>query len=606
MAAPIEDYAFISDNHTGALVDRGGSIDWLCLPRIDSGAVFAGLLGSSGNGRWLVGPADTEAVTVERRYRPGTLILETTFHTPTGVVRLIDFMPHRHRHPHLVRIVEGVSGTVPMHMDLTLRFDYGWIVPWVQKFDGGIRAVAGPDSVVLRTPVALRGKDRRTEAAFEVDAGDRVPFVMAWCLSSEPAPDPANAEELLRKTEKSWQQWVQTCTTEGEYADEIRSSLVLLKGLIHQPTGGVVAAPTTSLPEQLGGERNWDYRYCWLRDASMTMGALVESGYLEEAEAWRDWLLRAIAGDPEQLQIMYAVDGARRLAEAELPWLGGYEDSRPVRIGNAAVGQFQLDVPGEVMEAISLARRKGISPNRHAWEIMQIVVEHVAKVWNKPDEGIWEVRGGQRHFVHSKVMAWVAMDRAATGVRKLGLPGDGERWRAIADEIHADVLANGFDAEKNSFVQYYGSDAVDASLLLIPLVGFLPPDDPRVAGTIAAVEDELENDGFVARYRTSDAASDGLSGSEGAFLICSFWLIQAVAMQGRVDRARELLEKLLALRNDVGLLSEEYDPIDGRMLGNFPQAFSHIGLISAAHAVRQAAAARDQPRDQRTSGSPDA
>ncbi len=589
MAAPIEDYAFIGDNHTGALVDRSGSIDWMCLPRFDSGAVFTALLGKTGNGRWLLGPADPEAVTVERRYRPGTLILETTFHAPTGSVRMIDFMPPRHRHPHLVRIVEGVSGTVAMRMELLLRFDYGWIVPWVQRFDGGIRAVAGPDSVMVYSEVDLRGRDRHTEAHFEIDAGDRVPFVMVWHRSDEDPPAAQHAEQLLLRTDTAWQEWAQQCTTDGDYADDVRSSLVLLKGLIHEPTGGVVAAPTTSLPEQIGGQRNWDYRYCWLRDASMTMSALVESGYTTEAERWRDWLLRAVAGDPEQMQIMYAVDGVRRLGETELPWLAGYEDSTPVRIGNAAVGQFQLDVPGEVLDAIRFARSRGIPPQSHAWAIETVLVEHLAGIWDKPDRGIWEIRGAPRHFVHSKVMAWVAFDRAATAIRKYGLPGDAQRWRTLADQIHADVVANGFDREKNSFVQSYGSDAVDASLLLIPIVGFLPASDPRVAGTIRAVEEELENDGFVARYRVDEAASDGLSGTEGAFLICSFWLIQAIALQDRVERARGLLDKMLALRNDVGLLSEEYDPIAGRMLGNFPQAFSHIGLVSAAHAVRSAA-----------------
>jgi GH15 family glucan-1,4-alpha-glucosidase len=582
MQPRIEDYAYISDNNTGALVSKDGSIDWLCLPRFDSGACFTSILGTPENGMWRIGPTEPKA-RVKRAYQKGTLILETEFTTTTGTVRLIDFMPHRHKFPTVVRIVEGVSGSVDMEFALRVRFDYGWIVPWVRQLpDGALSFVAGPDSMELRTPIDLHGEDHRTAANFRVSAGDRVPFVLVWHNSQDPLPTAHDADELLDRSTKSWQEWSNTCSSTGTYAKEISDSLVVLKGLIYEPTGGVVAAATTSLPEDIGGERNWDYRYCWLRDASMTMHAFVRAGYLREAQDWRDWLLRAVAGDPSQLQIMYGIDGGRRLTELNLDWLSGYEDSKPVRIGNGAVDQFQLDVPGEVLDAMYFAREAGIPPDPHAWSVQHAILETVADKWEQPDEGIWEVRGGQRNFVHSKVMAWVAADRGAKTIRDYGLPGDAKRWQGLADTIKKQVCEQGFNSDMNSFVQYYGADATDASLLLLPLVGFLPATDPMIKGTIARVEDELEHDGFVERYSTSDAASDGLAGGEGAFLICSFWLIQAIAEEGRVERARALMGKMLSLRNDVGLLAEEYDPIAKRMLGNFPQAFSHIGLVNAA------------------------
>jgi GH15 family glucan-1,4-alpha-glucosidase len=582
MPQRIEDYAYISDNNTGALVSKGGSIDWLCLPRFDSGACFAAILGSPENGRWRISPSEPEA-RVRRRYREGTLILETEFTTSSGVVRIIDFMPQRHEHPTIVRIVEGVSGAVEMTMDLRVRFDYGWVVPWVQRIsEGGLSFVAGPDGLVLRTEVPLLGADHRTESRFRVTAGERVPFVMAWYDPIAKQPEPTSPERLLKSTEDAWTEWSSTCQASGRYASDVNASLVLLKGLIYQPSGGVVAAPTTSLPEEIAGNRNWDYRYCWLRDASMTMSAFVRAGYLDEARAWRDWLLRAVAGDPSQVQIMYGLDGTRRLPEAELTWLSGYEDSRPVRVGNGAASQFQLDVPGEIMDAMALARKSGIAPDERAWGLQEEIMNFVAHNWERPDEGIWEVRGGQQQFVHSKVMAWVAADRAAKAILKRGLPGDAKRWRSLADRIHRQVCSEGFNEDLNSFVQSYGSTTTDASLLLLPLVGFLPATDPMIAGTISRIEDELEHDGFVERYRVDQAASDGVAGGEGSFLICSFWLIQALAAQGRVDRAREILESMLDLRNDVGLLAEEYDPVNKRMLGNFPQAFSHIGLVNAA------------------------
>ncbi len=581
MAMRIEDYGFISDNQTGALVGKNGSIDWLCLPRIDSGACFASLLGTKDNGHWTIAPGADDA-RVQRRYRPGTLILETEFHTQGGVVRLIDFMPHRDEHPTIVRIVEGVSGTVNMALNLRVRFDYGWVVPWVRHHDEGISAIAGPEGLMLRTPIGLHGKDMHTEARFRVGAGDRIPFVLTWYDPAKEPPPAVDAEELLDDCEATWKEWSDRCELEGDLVEEIKPSLTVLKGLTYQPTGGIVAAATTSLPEQLGGERNWDYRYCWLRDASMTMRALVEGGYLDEARSWRDWLLRTVAGDPNQLQIMYGVDGTRRLPEMQLPWLTGYEGSAPVRLGNGAADQFQLDVPGELMDAMGVARMAGMEPDPHAWSLVQTVVDHIAKVWDQPDEGIWEVRGGAQNFVYSKVMAWVAADRAARRAELVGDNAERGRYRSLADTIHADVMAKGFDSDRNTFVQAYGTKALDASLLQIPIVGFLPGDDSRVAGTIDAIKQELVQDGFVARYLTDDAASDGLAGTEGSFLICSFWLIQAIALQGNLDEARGLLEQMLSLRNDVGLLSEEYDTVNKRMLGNFPQAFSHIGLVNAA------------------------
>ncbi len=586
MAMRIEDYAFISDNQTVALVGKDGSMDWLCLPRIDSGAAFAALLGNHDNGRWRIGPLADDA-RVKRHYRDGTLILETEFSTNGGVVRLIDFMPQRSMHkfdsnPTVVRIVEGISGSVSMRMDLRIRFDYGWVVPWVRHIDAGMLAVAGPDALVLRSPIGLQGHDMHTVAEFTVGEGDRIPFVLSWYDPAGDVPDAVDAEELLDSCEAAWGAWSSRGTLSGPLADQIKPSLTVLKGLIYEPTGGIVAAATTSLPEELGGERNWDYRYCWLRDASMTMQALVQGGYADEAKDWRDWLIRAIAGDPHQQQIMYAVDGARRLPELELDWLSGYENSSPVRIGNAAAAQYQLDVPGEVLDALSVARSAGMPADNHMWAILQVILKHVSRVWDKPDEGIWEVRGGAQDFVYSKVMAWVAADRASKSLHLVGQPELAKRIGTLADMVHRDIMAKGFDEKRNTFVQAYGTDALDASLLQIPIVGFLPGDDPRVVGTIKAVREELEHNGFVERYRTDAAAADGLAGTEGSFLICSFWLIQAMALAGQRKEARELLDQMLDLRNDVGLLSEEYDTVNKRMLGNFPQAFSHIGLINAA------------------------
>ncbi|MBK5223775.1 MAG: glycoside hydrolase family 15 protein [Acidimicrobiia bacterium] len=578
----IEDYGLIGDTQTAALVGRDGSIDWLCLPRFDSGACFAALLGDRSNGRWQLAPVATP-LRVERRYVPGTLVLETTFHTPEGVVRITDLMPIRGAAPDLVRVVEGVSGTVAMAMDLVVRFDYGSSVPWVRTIDGALSLVAGPDALDLVTPVEVHGDDRSTTASFSVSAGDRVPFVLTWHESHRPPPERADPDREVDGTIAWWQDWSGRCTGGGEWADDVRSSLVTLKALTFAPTGGIVAAPTTSLPEVLGGGRNWDYRYCWLRDATFTLQALLAAGYEGEAVAWRDWLLRAIAGDPSQMQIMYGVSGERRLLESELDWLGGYEGSGPVRIGNGAAQQSQLDVPGEVMDSLHQARLAGIPPDAEAWEVQRVLLDWLESAWREPDSGLWEVRGAPRHFVHSKVMCWVAFDRGVRAVEHFGADGPAERWRAIRDEVHREVIEKGWDPQRSTFTQSYGSQELDASLLMIPMVGFLPPTDPRVVGTIEAVQRELSVDGFIERYPTHHGMSvDGLHGREGAFLLCTFWMVDALAMIGRTDEARHLFERLLGLRNDLGLLAEEYDPIAGRMLGNFPQAFSHIGLVNSA------------------------
>jgi len=580
----LEDYAMIGDGHTAALVATDGSIDWLCLPRFDSGACFAALLGDEENGHWSIAPV-SPVLQVKRRYRPGTLVLETEMATADGRVRLIDFMPHRHGNPTLVRIVEGVTGRVAMETTLRLRFDYGRSVPWVRRTAAGISAVAGPNAVTVQTPVDLRGHDLHTSAGFEVAAGDRVPFVLSWHSSSEPEPERCDADEGLRRAEEEWLAWSDRTTPDWPGRDGVLGSLVALKALIYEPAGGVVAAPTTSVPEELGGERNWDYRYCWLRDASLTIQALAQNGCLSEARAWRDWLLRAVAGDPAQLQIMYGLDGERWLPEHELPWLAGYESSTPVRIGNGAAEQFQLDVYGEVMDALHQARLMGMAPDDAAWDLQRQLVEFVAEHWEEPDEGIWEVRGGRRHFTHSKVMAWVALDRAARGVEEHGLPGDVTRYRSLADEVHADVCAHGFDETLGTFVQHYGGVELDASLLLLPLVGFLPFDDPRVVATVDAVADNLTEDGLVKRYRTDAAVPDGVPGGEGSFLMCTFWLVEAFAQRGDLERASALFERAIGVGNDVGLLGEEYDTVSRRMVGNFPQAFSHIGLLAAARAL---------------------
>jgi len=578
----IEDYALVGDTQTAALVGRDGSIDWLCLPRFDSGACFAALLGDRSNGRWRLAPAGS-VDRVERRYLPGTLVLETTFHTSDGKARLIDFMPVRGDAPDLVRVVEGITGSVTMDMDLVVRFDYGSTVPWVRRLDGILSLVAGPDALELFAGVDVHGENLSTMATFTVGAGDRVPFVLTWHEASERPPRRADPDNALAHTVAWWREWSDRCQGGGPWHEQVVASLVTLKALTFAPTGGIVAAPTTSLPEVLGGVRNWDYRFCWLRDATFTLQALLDAGYEDEAVAWRDWLLRTVAGDPSQLQIMYSVDGARRMPELALEWLPGYENSRPVRTGNAAAGQRQLDVYGEVMDALHQARLAGIPPDAQSWQVQRALVDWLESGWREPDYGLWEIRGEPRHFVHSKVLCWVAFDRAARAVETFGLEGPCDRWRGLRDEVHRDVCERGWDSRRGTFTQSYGSTELDASLLMIPMVGFLPPDDRRVTGTIDAVRRELTVDGFVERYPTGPGLSlDGLPGREGAFLLCTFWLADALAMIGRTEEATALFGRLLGLANDVGLLAEEYDPLSGRMLGNFPQAFSHVGLVNTA------------------------
>jgi GH15 family glucan-1,4-alpha-glucosidase len=576
----IEDYGLIGDTQTAALVSREGSIDWLCFPRFDSAACFAALLGGPEHGRWSLRPAG-DVVAVTRSYRGDTLVLDTELTTATGRVRVTDCMPVRGRYPDIVRVVEGLDGEVDMHMQLVIRFDYGSVIPWVRSREGRLTAVAGPEALQLRTPVKTEGHGLTTVADFTVRRGEKVPFVLTWYSSVDPTPADVDAFDVVEDTVAWWEQWIRTCTYEGEWAPHVRRSLLTLKALTYAPTGGIVAAPTTSLPECIGGVRNWDYRYCWLRDASFTLYALMSAGFATEATAWRDWLLRAVAGSPWQLQMMYGPAGERRLPELVLDWLPGYEGSAPVRIGNAAARQFQLDVYGEVMDSLHQARRIGVESDDESWNLQRAVVDFVAETWTHPDEGIWEVRGPRRHFTHSKVMAWVAFDRAVRAVEDYGLPGDVERWRVVRDEIHADVCAKGFDAALGSFTQSYGSDALDASLLLIPLVGFLPITDPRVQGTIEAIEKGLVQDGFVRRY-VEEPEVDGLPEGEGVFLPCSFWLADDLALLGRVEEATDLFERCLDVANDLGLLSEEYDPSAGRLLGNFPQAFSHVALVNTA------------------------
>ncbi len=579
----IEDYALIGDMQTAALVGRDGSIDWLCLPHFDSPACFSALLGDEQNGNWWIRPASGEQVATRRRYRHETLILETEWETYEGTVRVIDFMPPRSGAPHIVRIVEGLRGTVRMNTALRLRFDYGNVVPWIHRSGTEMAAVAGPDSVWLSSPVPMEGHNFVHDATFTVSAGQRVPFVMTWHPSEVEESDHLDAEKALSRTERFWQNWVSQCSYQGDYRDAVVRSLITLKALTYRPTGGIVAAPTTSLPEEIGGVRNWDYRYCWLRDATITLEALIRSGYTDEAKAWREWLVRAVAGEPQHMQIMYGVRGERRLSEWEADWLPGYENSRPVRIGNAAVGQYQLDVYGEVMDVLELARRSGLQSAEHVWGLQRSLVNYLEWCWDEPDEGLWEVRGPRQHFVHSKVMAWVAADRAVRMVEEFGKEGPIERWRSLRDTIHAEVCTYGYDSRRNTFTQYYGSEELDASLLLIPEVGFLPYDDPRVVGTIEAIRDDLMINGFVMRYRTDRVdTADHLPGDEGAFLACSFWMANALLSIGQEKEARELFERLLALRNDVGLLSEEYDAKGGRQVGNFPQAFSHVPLVTTA------------------------
>jgi GH15 family glucan-1,4-alpha-glucosidase len=581
MALRIEDYALIGDTETAALVGIDGSIDWLCLPRFDSGACCAALLGDASNGRWVIAPAG-QARDVRRRYRGDTLVLETEFVTDEGVVRLIDCMPPRERYPDVVRIVEGVQGRVSMRMELVVRFDYGRSVPWVHRVDGRTRAVAGPDALVLDTPVETRGEGYSTVAEFSVGEGTRVPFVLRWHPSHEAIPPPCVPDTAMEATEAWWQEWSARCQYDGAWSAAVIRSLITLKALTYNPTGGIVAAATTSLPEQVGGVRNWDYRYCWVRDATFTLYSLMQAGYTEEASAWRDWLLRAVAGKPSDMQIMYGPAGERRLPEMELPWLAGYEGSRPVRIGNAAVEQFQLDVYGEVMDALYQSSRVGIAPDPRAWEIQRVLMEFLESAWKEPDEGIWEVRGPRRQFTHSKVMAWVAADRAVKTVDQFGMDGPARKWRLLRDEIHRDVCLHAWDGERQTFTQYYGSRELDAAVLMMPLVGFLPPGDGRNRSTVAAIERELMQDGFVRRYPADNSEVDGLPDGEGAFLACTFWLADNYALMGDRDKAASTFERLVGLSNDVGLLSEEYDVGRKRLVGNFPQAFTHVSLVNTA------------------------
>jgi GH15 family glucan-1,4-alpha-glucosidase len=580
VAGRIEDYALIGDLHTAALVGIDGSLDWLCLPRFDSPACFAALLGDDHAGRWKIAPAAGGPAT-RRRYRGDTLILETEWDTRDGAVRVTDCMPPRGKAATVVRVVEGLRGTVAMEVKLRLRFGYGQIVPWVRHHGGDIEAITGPDAVWVHSDVPLKAKDTGTDVDFTVKAGQKVSFTLTYRPSYRKRPDPLDAQDAIRDTEKFWTAWMAGCAYNGRWPAAVRRSLILLKALTYAPTGGIVAAATTSLPESIGGARNWDYRFCWLRDSTFALQAMLGTGFVAEAEAWRDWLLRAVAGDPADLQIMYGLDGARQIPESELGGLAGYEKSAPVRIGNAAAGQFQLDVWGEVLDSLHLGRMAGITANDPAWDIQIALLDFLAQNWQRPDDSLWEIRGEPQHFVHSKVMAWAGFDRAVTAVEKRGLPGPVGEWRRIRDEIHADVLAHGFDAERNTFTQAYGSAELDAALLLIPRAGFLPPDDPRVAGTVDAVMGELIRDGLVLRYR-SEGGVDGLAGTEGVFLACSFWLVDALYGVGRRDEAEQLFERLIALRNDVGLLSEEYDPAGKRQLGNTPQAFSLVGLVNSA------------------------
>ena len=595
MGARIEDYGLIGDCETAALVSKDGSIDWLCWPRFDSGACFAALLGNSKNGRWRIAPAQAKS-RITRRYRPATLILETTFTTADGEVTVIDFMPLREQASHLVRLVVGTRGTVAIRTELVIRFDYGQSVPWVKRTENGdLLAISGPDMVVLRTPVEMRGEQLTSVGEFTVSAGETIPFVLMYVQSHLPAPDPVDAEDALRQTQNFWEEWTSVHKSTGPYAPFVLRSLITLKALSYLPTGGIVAAPTTSLPEQLGGLRNWDYRFCWLRDATLTLLALMNSGYYDEACAWRDWLLRAAAGSPSQIRIMYGLAGDKRLAEWEVPWLAGYEGSRPVRIGNAAADQLQLDVFGEVLDAMHQARVGGLQPLADAWDFQRVLMSHLEEIWPLEDEGIWEVRGGRRHFTYSKMMAWVAFDRTIRSAEAFGLEGPIDHWRKLRAQIHAEVCDKAFNPKIGAFMQSYGSEHLDASALLIPVVGFLPPSDPRVAGTVEAIERKLMTNGFVLRYDT-DVTQDGLPPGEGAFLACSFWLADAYILLGRRDDARKLFERLLTLCNDLGLLSEEYDPAGKRLLGNFPQAFSHIALVITAHNLDRA----EKPCEQRS------
>ena len=587
MGLPIEDYAVIGDTRTAALVGRDGSIDWLCVPRFDSAACFAAVLGDDSHGCWRLAPTAPVRAT-RRRYLGDSLVLETEFDTDDGIVRLTDWMPLDGEHPVVARLVEGVRGRVTMGMDLVIRFDYGSVVPWVRSRDDMVVAMSGPDALYLWSVVDTHGEQLTTVADFSVDEGQSLPFVLAWRPSHLDPPSAPAQPVGFEETRRWWQDWADRCTYAGPWRDAVVRSLLTLKALTYAPTGGIVAAATTSLPEQLGGVRNWDYRFCWLRDAALTLSTLVAAGYEQEGWAWWNWLLRAAVGDPAKIQIMYGPAGERRLTELELPWLPGYQRSAPVRVGNAASVQYQLDVYGEIANCMYVARHAGLGDEGLGWDWAIEVLAFLEGVWREPDEGIWEIRGPRRHLTHSKVMAWVAMDRAVRVAEEYGLDGPVERWRAVRDEIHADVLAKGWNADRRAFTQSYGSDRLDASLLLMPVVGFLPVTDERMRATVDAIQRELVQDGLVLRYQTDGSgAVDGLPGSEGVFLACSFWLVDDLARMGRVDEARALFERLLGLRNDLGLLSEEYDTAAGRLVGNFPQAFSHVAIVNSARALSE-------------------
>jgi GH15 family glucan-1,4-alpha-glucosidase len=584
--ALIEDYGLLGDLQTAALVSRSGSIDWCCFPRFDSAACFAAILGEPDHGRWQVAPVEAP-VRSSRRYRHDTLILETVHELAGGSVRVIDFMPPRGRTPDIVRIVEGLSGRVEMRSELVIRYDFGRIVPWVRSVDHARVAVAGPDALCLRTPTETRGVDLTTVSEFTVSPGERVPFVLTWFPSHDRLPDEVDPEQALADTESYWLSWATQCLHTGDYHEEIHQSLLVLKALTYEPTGGIVAAPTSSLPESIGGVRNWDYRYCWLRDATLTLLSMLRSGYREEAIRWRQWLLRAVAGDPADVQIMYGIAGERRLDEYELDWLPGYESSKPVRVGNAASAQVQLDVYGEVLDALYQARVHGAPDDDDVWSLTTKLLEWLERHWQNADAGIWEVRGPARQFTHSKMMAWVAFDRAVRFHDEFGSTGPIERWRSTRETIRDEILTRAWSDEKQAFTQSYGSTELDASVLLMPLVGFLPATDARFSATVEAIRRELTVDGLVLRYRAQDAGVDGLPGDEGVFLPCSFWLAAVLGLQGKYDDARELFERLLDLRNDVGLLSEEYDPRSRRQLGNFPQAFTHLALVNTAFVLSE-------------------
>ena len=600
MPAPaLEDYALLGDRSTAALVSRAGSIDWWCAPRFDAPACFARLLGTADHGFFAIAPVES-AASATRRYRPGTMVLETEHTTPTGRVRVVDCLALGEDRPTVVRLVEGLDGEVEMRVELVVRFDFGSIVPWVRRVDGRWRAVAGPDGLELVSPVRLHGRDHTSEATFTVGRGEHVPFVLGWFPSEDPQPVSPDARGLVEFTTAAWSAWSARCAYSGEWREPVLRSLLTLEALTFVPTGGIVAAPTTSLPESIGGTRNWDYRYCWVRDATLTLEALLIGGYKTEAARWRGWLLRAAAGDPQSLQTMYGVAGERRLTELELDWLPGYEGSAPVRTGNGAHSQLQLDVYGEFLDVLLQSVRAGGRIDPNSWSLARLLLDALEQRWHEPDEGIWEVRGPRRHFTHSKVFCWVAFDRAVAIVEMIGAEGPVERWRAIRDEIHDTVCEQGYDEQRGAFMQSFGGSGLDAAVLMIPLVGFLPPDDPRVVSTIDVLLNKLTKDGFVQRYDATAAEVDGIGEHEGVFIPCSFWMVEALALAGRRDEAQALFERLLDLANDVGLYAEEYDPDASRFVGNFPQAFTHLALVGAAHTLAPHRSPHRRRRSDRT------